>query len=58
MFGLGAEGAPNEERKKHYMELGNEITHTCRQSYKNSGNLQFRFKLLMTKYLNDTFSIL
>jgi len=40
MFGLGANGAPSDV-KERYMELGKEIARTCRESYKNSGNIYF-----------------
>ena len=38
MFGLGAQGAPNEAKKEHYLELGKEIAKTCHASYANTGN--------------------
>ena len=38
MFGLGAEGAPTDAKKEHYLELGKEIAKTCHASYANTGN--------------------
>lgn len=47
MFGLGAEGAPTDARKEHYLELGKEIAKTCHASYANTatgiGPEAFRF---------------
>jgi len=48
MFAIGAEGSPNEDRKKKYMDLGAEIARTCRESYRITatgiGPESFRFE--------------
>jgi len=48
MYAIGAEGAPSEELKKKYINLGAEIARTCRESYRITatgiGPESFRFE--------------
>ena len=38
MFALGSDGAP-DNKEQHFIKLGADITNTCHESYKRTGEI-------------------